>query len=72
MMPATYQVRDVPFDVGTGMVPAILVAVCDRCNEVVSIPAQSTPALDAATGKAVSLRVEIPLTENDRKLVEPI
>jgi hypothetical protein len=39
--------RDVPFDDGSGVVPNILVSVCDHCDEVVGIPAQSTGAIKA-------------------------
>lgn len=40
--------RDVPFSDGEGMAKNILVGVCDVCNAVVSIPAQSTPAIAEA------------------------
>ena len=46
--PTTFVVRDVPFDDGRGVAPGILVAACDRCGDVVSIPVQSTPAIKAA------------------------
>jgi hypothetical protein len=49
----TFAYRDVPFSDGSGVVRQILVGVCDRCNEVVSIPPQSTPAIKAARDKAV-------------------
>lgn len=48
----TMRVRDVPFDDGAGIVPAILVAVCDRCDTVVAIPAQSTEAVAKAHREA--------------------
>ncbi|WP_408601591.1 hypothetical protein [Pseudomonas sp. PLMAX] len=41
----TFMCRDVPFSDGKGIAKAILVGVCDTCSQVVSIPAQSTPAI---------------------------
>ena len=44
---ATYLLRNVDLNDKSGTVENILSAVCDKCNEVVSIPAQSTPAIKA-------------------------
>ena len=44
----TFKRRDVPFSDGIGMARDILVSVCDICQETVGIPAQSTPAINAA------------------------
>ena len=44
----TFQRRDVPFSDGSGLVRNLLVGVCDSCDAVVSIPAQSTPAIRRA------------------------
>jgi hypothetical protein len=44
----TFVRRDVPFSDGNGLARGILVAVCNACDEVVSVPAQSTPAIKAA------------------------
>ena len=44
---ATYLLRNVDFNDKSGTVENILSAVCDKCNEVISIPAQSTPAIKA-------------------------
>ncbi len=41
----TYTLRDVPFSDGKGTVKNVLVGVCDRCNSVVVLPHQSTPAV---------------------------
>ncbi len=41
----TIEVRDVVLDDGSAIVPGILAGVCDRCDMVVSIPGQSTPAI---------------------------
>ncbi|SHN44914.1 hypothetical protein SAMN05192549_1305 [Duganella sacchari] len=41
----TYRYRDVPFSDGKGLASGILVGVCDTCNTVLSIPAQSTPKI---------------------------
>jgi hypothetical protein len=43
--------RDVPFSDGDGIVKSILVGVCEQCDNVASIPAQSTPAISKARHK---------------------
>lgn len=48
LVPTTFRYRDVAFDDGRDSVKDILVAVCDHCDTVVSIPAQSTPAIKRA------------------------
>ncbi|MGP8476429.1 excisionase family DNA-binding protein [Burkholderia sp. PR2] len=47
----TFLRRDVPFSDGKGVVRNILVAVCDTCDAVVAIPAQSTAEIQAAQKK---------------------
>lgn len=42
---ATFQLRDVPFSDGTGIVKRVLVGVCDKCDSVTVLPHQSTPAV---------------------------
>ena len=44
----TYKLRDVPFNDGSGIVKNILSGVCDKCNQVICIPHQSTPAIKAS------------------------
>ncbi len=44
---ATYALRDVDFSDGSGTVKNILAAVCSQCDEVVSIPHQSTAKIRA-------------------------
>lgn len=44
----TFELRDVPFSDGRGVVKGVLVGVCDQCDRVVSIPNQSSPAIAAA------------------------
>lgn len=57
----TFKRRDVPFSDGKGMVRDILVAVCDTCDTVVAIPAQSTPPIQAARQKVVKpLELNLP------------
>lgn len=41
----TFAYRDVPFDDGSGVANDILAAVCDKCDRVVALPAQSVPAV---------------------------
>ena len=45
LVETTFLYRDVPFDDGSGEVKDILASVCDRCGEVVAIPAQSLPSI---------------------------
>lgn len=48
----TYRYRDVPFSDGHGHAAGILAGVCDTCDTVLSIPAQSTPAIQRARNVA--------------------
>ncbi|WP_236692884.1 hypothetical protein [Pseudomonas sp. 10-1B] len=48
VVPTHYVRRDVPFSDGQGMAKDILVGVCTRCDGVVAIPPQSTPAIREA------------------------
>jgi len=53
--------RDVPFNDAKGSAKNILVGVCNVCDSVVSIPAQSTPAIaEARKREAVSLEAALP------------
>ncbi|WP_166365889.1 hypothetical protein [Pseudomonas akapageensis] len=57
----TFLRRDVPFSDGKGMAKAILVGVCDTCSQVVSIPAQSTPAIrDARQKELIAIDANLP------------
>ncbi|MGF6722740.1 hypothetical protein P3T43_002091 [Paraburkholderia sp. GAS41] len=49
----TFVRRDVPFSDGNGEAKNILVSVCDLCDEMVAVPAQSTPAIREARLKIV-------------------
>lgn len=48
LVSATFGYRDVPLSDGSGHVPHLLVACCDRCGRVVGIPAQAAAAIKAA------------------------
>jgi hypothetical protein len=41
----TFQLRDTPFNDGTGIVKNVLVGVCNACDSVAVLPHQSTPAV---------------------------
>lgn len=43
----TFELRDVPFDDGSGVVTGMLVAICDECGAIVAVPAQSEIKPDA-------------------------
>ncbi len=62
---ATYKLRDVPFDDGTGIVKNVLVGVCNICDEVCVLPHQSTLAVQKAyAGKYYSVDSRIPAHYN--------
>ncbi|PWC13085.1 hypothetical protein B4923_07575 [Brenneria roseae subsp. americana] len=44
----TFQLKDVPFSDGTGIVKQVLVGVCDQCGNVAVVPHQSTPMIKKA------------------------
>jgi len=48
LVPTTFAHRDVPFSDGSGVVRDILAAVCDACEAITAVPAQSTPAIRQA------------------------
>ena len=48
----TYRYRDVPLSGSGRLVKNILAGVCDQCDRVASIPAQSTPAIKTEREKA--------------------
>jgi hypothetical protein len=61
LVSTTFVYRDVPFDDGTGQVKGILTAVCDVCDNVAAVPAQSTPAIRRARDIAeIPLEVSLP------------
>ena len=48
---ATYLLRDIDFSDQSGTVKNVLAAVCDSCNEIASIPKQSTAKVKAEYNK---------------------
>jgi RNase P subunit RPR2 len=48
LVASTFRRRDVPLSDGSGLVRDLLVVVCDVCDTVVAIPAQSTSAVKEA------------------------
>lgn len=57
VVPTTFTRRNVPFSDGHGQAKNILVAVCDECSAIASIPSQSSPAIREAR-KPVSYPIE--------------
>ena len=56
----SYQLRDVPFDDGSGVVKNVIAGVCKTCDSVAVIPFQSVPAIKKQLQiqrKAVETRV---------------
>lgn len=47
----TYLLRDIDFSDKSEKVKDIFVGVCDTCNEIISIPAQSTAKIKAEYNK---------------------
>lgn len=67
LVETTFARRNVPFSDGQGVAESILVAVCDTCGQVASIPAQSTPAIKAARDAAVvSIEARLPASYLER------
>ena len=57
----TYGYRDVPFNDSNGVAKNIMAGICDRCGQVIVIPAQSEPAISQARKRVEhSLEVNIP------------
>ncbi|SDJ36573.1 hypothetical protein SAMN04487926_14536 [Paraburkholderia steynii] len=46
IVPTTFRYRDMPFSDGSGIARNMLVSVCDKCQTVVAIPAQSKPDIN--------------------------
>lgn len=58
---ATYLLRDVDFSDRIGQVKNVLAAVCDGCQQIVSVPAQCTPQIKHAFEQTrQSLEVRVP------------
>ena len=53
LVSTTFLRRHMPFSDGKGEVKNILAAVCDVCDQVAAVPAQSTPAIREARQKEV-------------------
>lgn len=57
----TYVRRNVPFSDGQGEAKDILVGVCDVCETILAIPAQSTPAIkEARKQQLTSIEARLP------------
>lgn len=69
LVTTTFAYRDVPFDDGTGLVKDILCAVCDRCDHVVAVPPQSTPAIRRARN-AADVPLEVMLFAPEMELLD--
>ena len=63
---ATYLLRDVDFSDHGGTVKNILAAVCDRCQQVVAIPAQCTPRIKSAFEQTRQPLVVMPRMNSNR------
>ena len=48
---ASFQLRDMPFSDGSGIVKSVLVGVCEACDNVAVVPHQSTPAIQKELDK---------------------
>jgi hypothetical protein len=61
LVDTTFKYRDVPLSESRKIVPQILVGVCDTCDCLAAIPAQSTPAIKAVReGSAASIEAVLP------------
>ena len=48
LVSTTFQIKNVPFSDGYGLVKNVLVAICDNCEKVVSFPPEATPVIKQA------------------------
>lgn len=69
LVSTTFAYRDVPFDDGKGMVKGVLASVCDECDRVVALPAQSTPAIRRARDIA-DVPLEVFLSAHDMDVLD--
>ncbi len=70
VVPTTFKVRDVPFSSGKGQAKDILVAICDSCDKLVSVPQQSAPRIREQRKKLVrSIEARVPKHLYDMLLV---
>lgn len=69
LVSTTFAYRDVPFDDGKGEVKDVLASVCDQCDRVVALPAQSTPAVLRARDIA-DVPLEVMLSAPDMELLD--
>jgi hypothetical protein len=61
LVTSTFARRNVPFSDGKGEVKDILVAVCDLCDQVIAVPAQSAPAIREVRQKeAKAIEAQLP------------
>lgn len=61
LVPTTFKVDSVPLSSSKGTVDDILVAKCDQCDHIVSIPQQSAPRIKEVLTKKHSLEVRVPI-----------
>ncbi|MGP6090021.1 hypothetical protein [Antarctobacter jejuensis] len=69
LVSTTFAYRNVPFDDGKGEVKDVLAAVCDQCDRVVALPAQSTPAVRRAR-EIADVPLEVMLSAPDMDLLD--
>ena len=65
----TFAYRNVPFDDGKGEVKDVLASVCDQCDRVVALPAQSTPAVRRAR-EIADVPLEVMLSAPEMELLD--
>jgi hypothetical protein len=71
LVTTTFGYHDVPFSDGKGTAKGILAASCDACGKVVSIPAQSTPAIAKAREQA-DLTFEVKLAAPEMEVLDAV
>ena len=71
MVTTTFGYHDVPFSDGKGTAKGILAASCDACGKIVSIPAQSTPAIAKAREQA-DLTFEVKLAAPEMEVLDAV
>lgn len=69
LVSTTFTYRDVPFDDGKGLVKDVMASVCDQCDRVVALPAQSTPAVRRSR-EIADVSLEVMLSASDMELLD--
>jgi len=69
LVSTTFTYRDVPLDDGESLVKNVMASVCDQCDRVVALPAQSIPAVRRSR-EIADVSVEVMLSAPDMEILD--